>query len=239
MALAEMGRHHRPMPSAANAHPVALITGGSSGIGAAAARQLLDHGHRVAVTGRRADRLERLADDLGRPAELLTIVADAADPDAMSAAVERTVGAFGRLDTAVANAGVASHDGLADGDPALWREMVLTNVLGPGLRVRFALPHLKPTRGRIVFIGSVAGHVGIAANIYRATKWAVTALAENTRLMCAADGVGVTLISQAVSSPTSGRPSEARPPATCCRPTSSPAHWSGRCSSRPGSTSTP
>lgn len=183
------------MPSGSNAPPVALITGGSSGIGAAAARQLLDHGHRVAVTGRRADRLERLADELGRPAELVTIVADAADPDAMSAAVEQTVGEFGRLDTAVANAGVASHDGLADGDPALWREMVLTNVLGPGLLVRFALPHLKPTRGRIVFIGSVAGHVGIAANIYGATKWAVTALAENTRLMCAEDHVGVTLIS--------------------------------------------
>ena len=176
-------------------HPVTVITGGSSGIGAAAARQLLARGHRVTVTGRRADRLERLAGDLGRPAELLTVVADAADPDAISDAVEQTVYAFGRLDNAVANAGVASHDGLADGDPALWREMVLTNVLGPGLLVRFALPHLKRTRGRIVFVGSVAGHVGIAANIYGATKWAVTGLAENTRLMCAPDGVGVTLVS--------------------------------------------
>ena len=177
------------------ARPVTAITGGSSGIGAAAARQLLAHGHRVTVTGRHADRLERLANDLGRPAELLTIVADAADPDAMSAAIEQTVDTFGRLDSAVANAGVASHDGLADGDPALWREMVLTNVLGPALLVRFALPHLRRTRGRIVFVGSVAGHVGIAANIYGATKWAVTALAENTRLMCAPDGVGVTLVS--------------------------------------------
>ena len=183
------------MPSELPRTPVALITGGSSGIGAAAARQLLEHGHRVAVTGRHADRLERVADSLGRPAELLTIVAEAADPDAMSAAVDQTVRAFGRLDAAIANAGVASHDGMADGDPALWREMVLTNVLGPGLLVRFALPHLKPTRGRIVFVGSVAGHVGIAANIYGATKWAVTALAENTRLMCAPEGIGVTLVS--------------------------------------------
>ena len=183
------------MPTDRVAQPVTVITGGSSGIGAAAARQLLAHGHRVTVTGRRADRLERLADDLGRPAELLTIVADAADADAMSGAVERTVDAFGRLDNAVANAGFASHDGLADGDPALWREMVLTNVLGPGLLVRFALPHLKQTRGRIIFVGSVAGHVGIASNIYGATKWAVTGLAENTRLMCAPDGVGVTLVS--------------------------------------------
>jgi NADP-dependent 3-hydroxy acid dehydrogenase YdfG len=176
-------------------HPVTAITGGSSGIGAAAARQLLARGHRVTVTGRRSDRLEQLANDLGRPAGLLTIVADAADPDAMSTVIERTVDTFGRLDNAVANAGVASHDGLADGDPALWREMVLTNVLGPALLVRFALPHLRQTRGRIVFLGSVAGHVGLAANIYGATKWAVTALAENTRLMCAPDGIGVTLVS--------------------------------------------
>ena len=183
------------MPSELPASPVAVITGGSSGIGAAAARQLLENGHRVAVTGRRADRLERLADDLGRPDQLLTIVADAADPDAMSGAVEQTVSAFGRIDTAIANAGVASHDGLADGYLARWREMVLTNVLGPGLPVRFAPPYLKRTRGRFVFVGSVAGHVGIAANIYGATKWAVTALAENTRLMCAPDGVGVTLVS--------------------------------------------
>jgi NADP-dependent 3-hydroxy acid dehydrogenase YdfG len=137
--------------------PVTAITGGSSGIGAAAARQLLAHGHCVTVTGRHADRLERLANELGRPAELLTIVADAADPDAMSTVIEQTVDTFGRLDNAVANAGVASHDGLADGDPALWREMVLTNVLGPALLVRFALPHLRQTRGRIVC--SVAGHV--------------------------------------------------------------------------------
>jgi NADP-dependent 3-hydroxy acid dehydrogenase YdfG len=113
----------------------------------------------------------------------------------MSAVIEQTVDTFGRLDNAVANAGVASHDGLADGDPARWREMVLTNVLGPGLLVRFALPHLRRTRGRIVFVGSVAGHVGLAGNIYGATKWAVTALAENTRSMCAPDGVGVTLVS--------------------------------------------
>jgi NADP-dependent 3-hydroxy acid dehydrogenase YdfG len=183
------------MPTDSAVRPVTLITGGSSGIGAAAARQLLAHGHRVAVTGRRPDRLERLANDLGRPAEVLTIVADAADPDAVSSAVEQTVDAFGRLDNAVANAGVASHDGLADGDPVGWREMVLTNVLGPGLLVHFALPHLRRTSGRIIFVGSVAGHVGIAGNIYGATKWAVTGLAENTRLMCAPDGVGVTLVS--------------------------------------------
>lgn len=176
------------------ASPVALITGGSSGIGAAAARELLARGYRVAVTARDSLRLERLSDDLDRPAELLTFVGDAADHDAVHAAVEATVRTFGRLDVAVANAGFATHDDLASGDPAGWREMVLTNVLGPALLVNAALPALRITQGRIVLIGSVAGFVFLPGNIYGATKWAVTGLAENTRLMVAQDGIGVTLI---------------------------------------------
>jgi NADP-dependent 3-hydroxy acid dehydrogenase YdfG len=175
--------------------PVTLITGGSSGIGAAAARQLLDRGHRVAVTGRDRGRLEQFAGDLGKPAELLTLAGDAADYDAVRAAVESTVAEFGRLDTVIANAGFATHDDLAEGDPAGWREMVLTNVLGPALLIRASLPALKETRGRIVLVGSVAGLIHTPGNIYGATKWAVTGLAENTRLLVTGDGIGVTLIS--------------------------------------------
>ncbi|MFE0378079.1 SDR family oxidoreductase [Streptomyces inhibens] len=174
--------------------PVTLITGGGSGIGAAAARQLLDQGHRVTITGRNDDRLRRFAEELGKPAGLLTVAGDAADYDTVQAAVDATVKEFGRLDTVVANAGFATHDTLADGDPAGWREMVLTNVLGPALLIRAALPALKETRGRIVLVGSVAGFVHTPGNIYGATKWAVTGLAENTRRMVTADGVGVTLI---------------------------------------------
>ncbi len=174
--------------------PVTLITGGSSGIGAAAARRLLELGHRVSVTGRGADRLRRFAQELGEPKELATFAGDAGDYDAVRSAVEATVEEFGRLDTVVANAGFATHDTLADGDPAGWREMVLTNVLGPALLIRASLEALKETRGRIVLVGSVAGFVNTPGNIYGATKWAVTGLAENTRLMVTGDGVGVTLI---------------------------------------------
>ncbi|WP_017591520.1 SDR family oxidoreductase [Nocardiopsis potens] len=156
--------------------PVALVTGGSAGIGAATVR------------------LRALAQRLGDPDGLLLLPGDAADEGAVAAAVAATVGAFGRLDAAVANAGSATHDGLADGDPAGWRPMVLTNVLGPALLVNAALPALRETRGRIVLLGSVAGFVPTPGNIYGATKYAVTGLAENTRRMAAPDGVGVALI---------------------------------------------
>ncbi|KIE28589.1 short-chain dehydrogenase [Streptomyces sp. MUSC 125] len=174
--------------------PVALVTGGGSGIGAAVARQLLAAGHRVTVTGRSQQRLRDFADGLGNPEELQTVVGDASAFDEIQNAVDRTLRAYGRLDIVVANAGIATHDSVADGDPAGWTEMVLTNVLGPALLIRASVQALKETRGRIVLIGSVAGFVNSPGNIYGATKWAVTGLAENTRRQVTDFGIGVTLV---------------------------------------------
>ncbi|MGW7425018.1 SDR family oxidoreductase [Streptomyces sp. NPDC054813] len=177
-----------------NDSPVALITGGGSGIGAAVGRQLLDAGHRVAVTGRGAERLRDFARELGDPDGLLTIVGDTAEYADVQAAVDSTLKAYGRLDTVVANAGFATHDTVADGDPAGWAEMVLTNVLGPALLIRASVDALKASRGRIVLVGSVAGFVNTPGNLYGATKWAVTGLAENTRRQVTEFGIGVTLV---------------------------------------------
>lgn len=177
-----------------NDSPVALITGGGSGIGAAVARQLLGAGHRVTVTGRGEARLRDFAAELGNPDGLLTVTGNAAEYDDVRSAVDATLKAYGRLDTVVANAGFATHDSVAEGDPAGWTEMVLTNVLGPALLIRASVGALKESRGRIVLIGSVAGFVNTPGNIYGATKWAVTGLAENTRREVTEFGVGVTLI---------------------------------------------
>ncbi|MDX3517119.1 SDR family oxidoreductase [Streptomyces scabiei] len=174
--------------------PVALITGGGSGIGAAVARQLLDLGHRVAVTGRRAERLRAFAAELGDPEGLLTVPGNAAEYADVQAAVDATLKEFGRIDTVLANAGFGTHDTVAEGDPAGWTEMVLTNVLGPALLVRASIDALKETRGRIMLVGSVAGFIHGPGNIYGATKWAVTGLAENTRRQVTEWGIGVTLI---------------------------------------------
>jgi NADP-dependent 3-hydroxy acid dehydrogenase YdfG len=174
--------------------PATLITGGGSGIGAATARRLLEAGHRVAITGRDRNRLARCAAELDAGDALLPITGDATDYDAVRGAVDAAVKEFGRLDNVVANAGFATHDDLADGDPERWREMVLANVLGPAFLVKAALPALRETRGRIVLIGSVAGFKNTPGNLYSATKWAVTALAENTRMLVTGEGIGVTLI---------------------------------------------
>ncbi|MEV6768722.1 SDR family NAD(P)-dependent oxidoreductase [Nocardia sp. NPDC051030] len=174
--------------------PVTLITGGGTGIGAATTRLLLDRGHRVAITGRRKERLEEFAAEVGAGDALLTVPGDATDFESVQAAVQATVAAFGRLTGVVANAGLSTHDDLADGDPDQWRDMLLTNVLGPAVLVKAALPALRETQGRIVLVGSTAGVKNTPGNFYSVTKWAVSALAENARVLVTGSGVGVTLV---------------------------------------------
>ena len=179
-----------------------LITGGTSGIGAHTARLLLDRGHRVAVTGRDGTKLQAFLNEVGEPDRVLGLVSDAADWHDTRAAVDRTAEHFGSLDAAVANAGFTSSDQfaapgtavIADGDPELWAPMVLTNVLGPALLAKAALPHLEATAGRLVLLGSVAGVKNAPGNLYGATKWAVVGLAENIRLHATTRGIGVTLV---------------------------------------------
>jgi NADP-dependent 3-hydroxy acid dehydrogenase YdfG len=104
--------------------------------------------------------------------------------------VEATLKRFGRLGTVVANAGFATHDTVAEGDPEAWSELALTNARWPALLIRASIDALKGTRGRIVLIGSVAGHVNTPGSIYGATRWAMTGLAENTRRQVTEYGVG-------------------------------------------------
>ncbi|WP_455360080.1 SDR family oxidoreductase [Streptomyces sp. SYSU K21746] len=178
--------------------PVTLITGGSTGIGAATARALIKQGHRVAVTGRDADRLAAFADSAGAGERLLTLTGDTSDESHIASAVRHIVGSWGRLDTVIANAGFSLPGTLEDHDPEAMRAMVLTNVLGPALLVRETLPHLRESKGRIVIVGSVAGVRNTPGNLYSVTKWAAHALAENTRLLVSKDGVGVTLVAPGI-----------------------------------------
>ncbi|WP_433341996.1 SDR family oxidoreductase [Streptomyces sp. CA-253872] len=195
-----------PLLTASGTSPVSaktvLITGGTSGIGAATARLLLGRGHRVAVTGRDPGRLKTFLDETGHPDRVLGLVADAADWESTRTAVGDTVERFGALDAAVANAGGASPDHFTagstgvvdDGAPELWAPMVLANVLGPALLAKAALPHLERAHGRLVLIGSVAGIKNSPGNLYSATKWAVVGFAENLRLHATNRGIGVTVV---------------------------------------------
>ncbi|GAA1089106.1 SDR family oxidoreductase [Kitasatospora arboriphila] len=178
--------------------PVTLITGGSTGIGAATARALLKQGHRVAVTGRDAGKLAAFATTAGAGERLLTITGDAGEADDVAAAVRHVLDTWGRLDNVIANAGFSLPGNLETHAPEDMRAMILTNVLGPALLIQETLPHLRTSKGRIVIIGSVAGVRHTPGNLYSVTKWAAHALAENTRLLVGQDGVGVTVVAPGI-----------------------------------------
>jgi NADP-dependent 3-hydroxy acid dehydrogenase YdfG len=160
---------------------VLLITGASTGIGAATAKAAVEAGWRVVVSARSEDKLRALAGELGEE-RALAVPCDVTDWDAQQQLVSATLERFGRVDGAFANAGFGAKRGFLEGDPDQWREMVLTNVLGPALTIRAVLPHfLESNRGHFLITSSVAGRRALPGSLYSATKHAATAMGEALR----------------------------------------------------------
>jgi NADP-dependent 3-hydroxy acid dehydrogenase YdfG len=103
--------------------------------------------------------------------------------------------AFGQIDAIFANAGRGGEPGgFSEADPQVWRDMILTNVLGVGMTVQACLPALRASRGHVLLTGSVAGRVTIPGSMYSATKWAVSAIGHGLREELRGSGIRVTLI---------------------------------------------
>jgi NADP-dependent 3-hydroxy acid dehydrogenase YdfG len=176
------------------ADPVFLITGASSGIGAATARHAARDGYRVVLAARSQDALEELAAELGGPDRALAMRCDVTEWADHEALVAATLEAFGRIDVAFANAGFGAKRGFLEESPEHWRSMVLTNVLGAAFTIRATLPHLKESTGHLVLTSSVAGRRALPGSLYSATKWAVTAMGEAARQELNGTGVRVTVV---------------------------------------------
>ncbi len=158
---------------------VLFITGASSGIGEATARQAADAGWRVALFARNRDRLEGLSEQIGTD-RALALVGDVTDLDALGRAIGKTVEHFGGVDAVFANAGTGlDTPGIENGDPEEWCSMIGVNVLGPLLTLKAAYGALKASRGHFVVTGSAAGRRHIAGSVYGASKWFVHGLAGN------------------------------------------------------------
>lgn len=173
----------------------ALITGGSSGIGAATARALAARGVRVGITGRDLAALRRVAADTNG----VFLAGDLRDPGCPRRIVEAAADALGGLDLVVSNAGI----GWAGPFTAM-SEPDIDSVLDVNLRAaahvaRAAIPHLRPGVGRLVFVGSIAGLVGVPGEAwYSATKAGLACLADVLRPELRPAGVGVSLVSLGV-----------------------------------------
>ena len=168
----------------------ALVTGASSGIGTATARQLAEHGASVALVARRKDRLEDLAAEIDKAGgTALVVQADITDRSQAEAAVQQTVERFGRLDILVNNAGLMLLGPVVGADVGDWERMLAVNVNGLLYTTRAALPHLLhaaedgPRRvADIVNISSIAGRVAWNGyGVYSLTKFGVNGFTESLR----------------------------------------------------------
>lgn len=176
-----------------------LITGGTSGIGRAAALLFAAMGNHVMVTGRRADRLSELekeAESKDLPGVIHTCACDVTDPAAMLNAVALTLAEFNRLDVLVANAGLGQRGSLVESPWADLETVLRTNIDGVIHSVRAAVPAMRASGGgHIVIISSILGPVPAPyAAVYSASKAAVDALGRSLRGELKADRIRVSVL---------------------------------------------
>jgi NADP-dependent 3-hydroxy acid dehydrogenase YdfG len=173
---------------------VLLITGASSGIGAATARLLASDGWQLVLAARSIDKLEALAEELGGPDHAVGVECDVTEWADQQAAVTVALEHYGRLDAAWANAGFGGQRSFLADTVEHWRDMVLANVYGAALTIRATMPALKEAKGHLLLTGSVAGRRAISGSLYSATKHAVHAMGESARQEFDGTGVRVTVI---------------------------------------------
>ena len=173
---------------------VFLITGASTGIGAATARHAADAGYRVVLAARSEDKLSGLAEELGGDERARAVRCDVSEWDDVEGMVARALEHFGRIDVAFANAGFGASRGFTNESPDHWKRMVLTNVYGAALTIRAAYDALVETKGHLLLTSSVAGRRALPGSFYSVTKHAVTAMGEAARQDFNETGVRVTLI---------------------------------------------
>jgi NADP-dependent 3-hydroxy acid dehydrogenase YdfG len=192
--------------------PVLVITGASTGIGAATARRAAEFGYRVTIAARSHDRLEELRDELGGDRQALAVRCDVRSWEDQQTLVQETLDRFGRMDAFFANAGFGAKRGFLEESVEYWKSMIDTNVLGAALSIRASLGYFKREgRGHVLLTSSVAGRRTLPGSLYSATKFAVTAMGEALRQEVAETDIKVTLIEPgAVDTPFfDNRPSEA------------------------------
>jgi NADP-dependent 3-hydroxy acid dehydrogenase YdfG len=181
----------------------ALVTGASSGIGAATAVALAREGSRVALVARRQDRLDAVSQKIrDQGGVALPVEADISDRNQATGAVERAVAEFGRLDTLVNNAGIMLLGSALRSSIEDWERMVALNVMGALYVTHAALPHLVSAAedsprlvADLVNVSSTAGRIARpGAGVYALTKFGLAAFAESLRQECLSRRVRVSVV---------------------------------------------
>ena len=156
-----------------------LITGASSGIGAATTEKIVNAGHKAVITARSLDKLEKLVKNLGEE-NVLAVKADVSVFDEIEHVVEKAKERFGRIDVVFANAGTgASTPGIQDGSVDEWKTMLDVNINALLYTAKASLPSLKETKGHFIITSSIAGKISLKGSVYGATKWFAYGFGQN------------------------------------------------------------
>ena len=175
---------------------VAWITGGGSGIGRAMALELARRGATVAVSGRRVDRLEEVAEAIAAEGgRALVVPCDVTEDGACERAVATIVAETGHLDVAIANAGFGVSGKVTELALDAWKRQFDVNVFGLLATVQAAVPELRKTEGRLALLGSVMAMVTVPGNgAYAASKYAVRAIGQTLSMELHGSGTSCTLL---------------------------------------------
>ncbi len=171
---------------------VVIVTGASSGVGEAAARRFAALGARVIVAARTASKIEMLAKEI----DGLAIATDVTSVSDLENLVQSAIDAYGKIDVLVNNAGANHRGDLGEVGLDEIANIIDTNLKGPILLTRIALPHLKESKGVVVNVASIAGHVPLPGeSTYCATKWGLRGFTFAVAEECREAGVALSAVS--------------------------------------------
>ena len=174
---------------------VFLITGASTGIGAATARRAKEAGYSLVLAARSEAKLKALTDELGGGDDVLGMPCDVTRLEDQQELFDRAVSAFRQIDVVFANAGIGANTaGTEHGDPEEWKAMLMTNMFGVMVSAKFAIPHIRKTKGHFIITGSVAGRRTLKGSVYGASKWGINAYGYNLREELKGTGCRVTIV---------------------------------------------
>jgi NADP-dependent 3-hydroxy acid dehydrogenase YdfG len=177
---------------------VVIITGASSGIGEAAAKELASKGAKLVLVARREERLKKLQEEIqNNGGQAIYKVTDVTSHDQMEELAELVLKEYGKIDVLVNNAGVMPHSFLYKKRIDDWNKMIDVNIKGVLYGIAAVLPSMREQKsGHIINLSSVAGHfVGAGSTVYAGTKFAVRAISEGLRKEEAANNIRSTIIS--------------------------------------------